>query len=164
MPAMAYAFLIFFVLPLYMKNGFVMIGDAKYELYFKGTVLMAGISLLPLLSGVVSGKADLKKERSYAEIMAVFFALVTLISMFLSMDARVAVWGYTDWHMGGITQLMTILGFFVMKNWTEDDRWRWIFLGAGSLIVCGLSVANRHGADPLNVYGGWIGLNGTAET
>ena len=161
MPAMAYSLLIFFILPLYMKNGFVMIGDAKYELYFKGTVLMAGISLLTLLSGIVSGKADLKKERSYAEIMAVFFALVTLISIFLSMDTRVATWGYTDWHMGGITQLMTIFGFFVMKNWAEDDRWSWIFLGVSSLIVCGLSVANRHGADPLNVYGGmnWIDWN-----
>ncbi len=159
--AMAYSLFIFLILPLYMKNGFVMIGDAKYELYFKGTVLMAGMSLLMLLSGIISGKAELKKERSYAEIMAIFFVFVTLISMFLGMDPRVATWGYTDWHMGGITQLMTILGFFVMKNWMENDRWSWIFLGSSSLIVCGLSVANRHGADPLNVYDGmaWLEWN-----
>lgn len=144
-----------------MKNGFVMIGDAKYELYFNVTALMTGLSLLVLFSGIVSGKADLKKERSYAEIMAFFFVLVTLVSVFLGMDDRIATWGYTDWHMGGITQLMTILGFFVMKNWTENDRWSWIFLGISSLIVCGLSVANRHGADPLNVYDGmaWLEWN-----
>lgn len=159
--AAAYSFFIFLVLPLYMKNGFVMIGDAKYELYIKGSVLMTGMSLLMLLSGIISGKADLKKERSYAEIMAFFFVLVTIISVFLGVEDRVALWGYTDWHMGGITQLLTIFGFFVMKNWTENDRWSWNFLGISSLIVCGLAVANRHGADPLNVYGGmdWLDWN-----
>lgn len=159
--AMAYSLFIFLILPLYMKNGFVMIGDAKYELYFKGTVLMTGMSLLMLLSGIVSGKADLKKERSYAEIMALFFGIVTLVSVFFGMETHVALWGYSDWHMGGITQLMTILGFFVMKNWTEDDRWSFIFLGISSLAICGLSVANRHGADPLNAYSGmdWFEWN-----
>ena len=159
--ALAYSFLVFLVLPLYMKNGFVMIGDAKHELYFKGTVLMIGLSFIMLLFGMVSGKADLKKERSYAEIMALFYALVTLVSILFSMDTHVAVWGYADWHAGGIMQLMTIFGFFVMKNWLEDDRWSLIFLGVSSVAVCALTVVNRRGADPLNVYGGmdWFEWN-----
>lgn len=152
MVALAYAGFVTLVLPLYVKDGFNMIGDAKYDFFFRGSLLFVGIAFFFLLTGLTNIKQWKDKGLSYGELFALFFLITTVISFLFSPYRQDALWGYMDWHMGMILQGMLVFGFFVSKRWTTQHRLVSYMAWAAALIVCTLTILNRCGEDPLGFY------------
>jgi hypothetical protein len=162
--ATAYTLLILAFMPLYMKDGFNLIGDAKYIFY-------RNISLLFVILWAVgaainffikfrkknkSQKLSVKmpKLRDYAsnDLFCIGFGIVTFASFILSRYKDTAFIGFSGWYMGMLTQLLIIWGYFFVKKWHSADRTVWYIVIAATAVVSMIALLNRMEYDPLSVY------------
>lgn len=176
----AYVILIGVVLPLYMKNGFQMIGDAKYGFFLKVACIFCVISVVGVLwsacafvkgkwrqdngklLGAVSGRqyGRYGKERkeienrqwSVLDFFMISYALHVVVSFCFSEYKETALFGYADWHMGLITQLLLVWSYFFVSRFYSEEKLSWILmsLAAGGIFFIG--VLNRYNYDPLGVF------------
>ena len=163
MVASAYLLLIFAALPLYMKDGFYMLADAKY-LFFRSVSL---IFLLLWLAGAAvrgiyrrrHGRCSLRKKPgewseiwgmySGTDVFAICFAVFSMLSYLFSAYKDTALIGFSGWYMGLLTQLFLVGGYFLVSRWYEREKMIsgivWLSMSA----VCLLGVLNRIGYDQI---------------
>ncbi len=147
-----YILLITVIVPLYHRDGFCLIGDRKYRLFF-----ICSIVLIPLILLLLFVKHFSRREKvvfSVTDIFVIGYAGVVVISCMKSPYREIAIWGYDDWHMGTVTQLLLVGIYFAISR-----GWRW-HLGivktfyAVSGIIFLLGVLNRFAIDPLHMLEG----------
>ena len=166
--ASAYLLLIFAALPLYMRDGFYMLADAKY-LFFRSVSL---IFLLLWLSGAAvacicrwrhRGRSlgDKRREgsgtwsiHSLTDGFAICFALLSALSYLFSAYKDTALTGFSGWYMGLLTQLFLVGGYFLVSRWHEREKMVSGIVWSSVTAVCLLGVLNRMGYDPLGTYEG----------
>ncbi len=152
----AYLFLILAVLPLYTQHGFTLIGEVKY-LFFRN------VSFLFLLLGLLAALAEREKggSSSLTDRCAIGFGAASLLSAALSPYSATALWGFPGWHMGAVTQLLMVWGYFLISRWYERERWveRGILFSAFAVALLGL--LNRYELDPFGFFDGmdWFSWN-----
>lgn len=167
--ASAYLLLIFAVLPIYMRDGFYMLADAKY-LFFRSMSLI--FLLLWLLGAVVSGicrwwryrGCSLEENRrewsraygrySSTDCFAFCFALLSLLSYLFSAYKDTAFIGFSGWYMGLLTELFLVAGYFLVSRWYEREKMISGIVWLSVTAVCLLGLVNRMGYDPLGTYQG----------
>ncbi|MDL2301684.1 hypothetical protein LJC58_04930 [Lachnospiraceae bacterium OttesenSCG-928-D06] len=148
--AVAYIILIIVVLPLYMKNGMVKIGDAKYLFYRNITLFFICITVPLYLK-----KLQLKRFIfSRTDSFVMLYAGCTVLSYLISEYKEIAFWGYNDWYMGLITQLMLVWSYFFISRYYDGSEMIWYLVIGSSLLIYGIAVLNRHHYDPLGVFRG----------
>lgn len=156
--ACAYLTLILAVLPLYMKDHMVMIGDAKYGFFLWTSVIMLVLSVVGAM--IEPGRTWRTKTGgkravwSLTDWCVAAYGVVTVISTLLSGYRDVAFRGYPDWHMGLVTQLLLVWAYFLVSRWQEESFWVWMTAIAASGAVFLIGVLNRFGTDILGVFQG----------
>lgn len=147
-----YVILICAVLPLYMQNGFVMIGDAKYAFFLTVSILF----LLLFLAGFAPFLTVYKQKRgigwSALDMFVALYGISVIVSFLGSPYKEIALWGYTDWHMGLITQLFFVWGYFFVSRCFGKDKFVWKIIWIASTIVFTIGMLNRYQFDPLGNF------------
>lgn len=155
-----YLIVILVLLPIYMKERMVMIGDAKYYFWRNCTVIFLAVMLLGvLLYGMTGGWRRLKacclrQDISLLDCFVLAYGGTSVVSWIFSVDREIAFRGYADWHMGALTQVLMVASYFVVSrlyNGTED---MWETAGITAALVFLLGFLNRLQIDPLGIYTG----------
>lgn len=165
--ASTYLLLILAVLPLYMRDGLNAIGDAKYLFYRNVSLLFLTLWIIGMIVSLGLQRRILRgnsgntapqafrgagRHKSYTDIFAVCFAIVSLFSYLFSDYKDTAFWGYSGWYMGLIVQILLVWGYFFISRCYEQDRFVWRIVWLSAFAVCLLGILNRTGNDPINVY------------
>jgi len=164
-----YVLLLFVLLPLVYHNKYYDIGDFKFELYAKTTIVMLVLAGLVLAVHLVffyiqmqNGKALFEylkkavKKLTILDWFAISYAVVVTLSYLLSDFKDNALYGYKGWEMGWVSQMSFVLLYFLIsrfwnKNWKYDFIW---VMGVASGISFLLAVLHRFMIDPLALYEG----------
>lgn len=150
----AYCLLLFVLLPLYMKHGFIRIGDVKYQLFRNATTLFFVLLSVLLILWYINGGGRKKSDRfiSQTDILMLVYMAVTLISFWFGREHHTALWGFPGWYMGLLSQLMFVWIYFVLSRWcgsVESVRKAMLSCFICAVTVMVLAVMNRYTLDPL---------------
>lgn len=153
---MVYLVLILLILPLYIKDGYVMIGDVKYRFFHNITIFFMIVLTVLFIMFIVAKKEENKNKFSFSETDAatVCFLVSTVVSYLVSSDKYTAWNGFSGWHMGLLTQLMFVWIYFaVSRLYSYSSGVLWAFW-AGAVVVMVLGVLNCYHFDPLAMFQG----------
>ncbi len=145
-----YLILLLAVLPLYMKDGMVMIGDAKYCFFRDRTLLF----VLPVSVLLCLQLKSSKRKWSEVDIAALAFAGFSALSFCFCDNKQTALWGYEGWYMGLLSQLLFVWIYFAVSRGYDGEEYIWKIAGIAAGVVFLLGVLNRLNIDPLGIYNG----------
>ena len=111
-------FLVGVILPLYHREGFTMIGDRKYTFFLVVSITLALTLCLQGIGSLVRGEY----EFTSLERIAMLYGVVVMLSAYKSRYPQTALWGYEDWHMGLVSQLLFLTIFFCCNSNEENTR------------------------------------------
>lgn len=149
-----YLVLLFVGLPLYMQHGLDRIGDAKYLFFRNGTLACGAMLLLLFLWEKVTGRLPGAAGVKPLDRAVFLYFLSAILSFLLSPYRETAFWGYTDWHMGLVSQALFCGIYFSCRFFYREHKSIWVLAGTVAGIVMLLGVLNCLGADPLGIYAG----------
>ena len=121
----AYLLLLLVILPVYMRNGLVMIGDEKYYFFRNGTLVFM---VLVIIGGILWWKDSgfkIQWKLSMTDMAVMLFGVASVVSFLGSADKYTAFWGYADWHMGLLSQMMFVWIYFVASRWYSGEENVW---------------------------------------
>lgn len=151
-----YCLLLFVFLPLYMENGFAMIGDVKYRFFRNITIMFCILlSVLQFLWYAGGGKGERVRSVSRTDLFLLGYLAAAMLSFCFSMERGTALRGFSGWYMGLFSQLMFAWIYFVLSRWYVNVDKLLLFCFFGVLTVMALAVLNRYGFDPLGVFRGF---------
>ena len=135
---MIYAYLIFMMtaVPLYMKDGYNEIGEAKYWLFFYGTIIfISAVAVSFVIHMMLHGCEH--TAWNLADVLMLLFTILTVVSYILSpvsgksmtgedgcLDCIYSFFipvsgksmtGEDGWHMGFLTQLLISAVYFIIS-------------------------------------------------
>ena len=145
-----FLFLIGVVLPLYHREGFVMIGDRKYLFFLTVSVLLAISFIIDSIRQQLKGTF----QTTSFDGAAIFYGVAVLVSTYFSAYPETAVWGYSDWHMGMMAQLLFLV-IFAAASRLQRGRERLVtWMLRSAMVVFFIGVCNRFSIDPLRMFTG----------
>ena len=173
-----YLAILFFLLSLYMRDGYYMLGDGKYLLFRNGSFICLGIWLAVeagsfLYNWIGKNRSgapavrtrhiDGKNTLGIVDIFMLAYAGCVLLSAaFSKFDAA---WiGYEDWYMGAVSQLIFVGIYFFVSRYYGYNRLI-IYVCEGALLaVVVIGLLSRLGVDVLGVFRGledtdWVRSN-----
>ncbi|NLG04073.1 MAG: hypothetical protein GX567_09645 [Clostridia bacterium] len=156
-----YAYILVVSTGLFYHDKYFDIGDFKYEMFFKITIVMlifaaiTGVILLIMSRKKLSFK-QLPDKLSTLDLFVIGYACLALSSYFLSSYPQDALYGYNGWKMGLISQLMFVAIYFLvsrfwMDSWMPDFL---VMLFGSSAFVFLFAILHRFMIDPLALYEG----------
>lgn len=154
-----YLLLLFGILPLYMQDGLVQIGNVKY-LFFRNTTIVIGAFW------VIAGVAVLWRQHkgiTRKSLKALLFSCKTdifvwayllsgVVSFWGSPDRQAALWGYSGWYMGLVSQVLFVGIYFACSRYYDGSKAVWLVGGMVAGIVTGIGLLNRLDIDVLGVF------------
>lgn len=157
---LGYLIVLFVGLPLYMQDGLVLIGDAKYQFFRNVSVAFGGALLLLWLGRTVvvavrarkSGERLRKPQLSATDWFVLAYLLAGALSLFFAVDRREGFWGYPGWYMGFFSQLLFVGIYFAVSRFWEGSRLFWYLAGLAAGAVMLLGVLNQLDYDVLHVF------------
>lgn len=158
-----YMTVILLALPLYMKDGYWQLGDAKYVLFRNVSllclliwVLMVGLGLLPGSRKSSNLRKGLCQNWSWTDSFVLAYGAVNAFSYYFS-DYRSTAWhGYVQWYMGLLSQLLFVWIYFFVSRQYDGSRFCLLAGQAALFVVALLGILNRLEMDPLGVLQGWV--------
>ncbi len=167
-------------LPLYTDGSYWMIGDTKYLLFRNITLICLGIWVaVMLIAGVgerLSGRPrnivpesdmsgslrDAESERrlrgkrwSVLDLAVLLYGAAVCLSALLSHYPETAWFGYREWYMGAVSQLLFVgIYFFISRNY-DGSRYPLRLWSVAFFAVVLLGLCNRFGTDPLGLLEGF---------
>lgn len=168
-----YGFSVLAVLPLYMKEGYWQIGDAKYEMFQNIAIiclLVGGIAGFFCCIGIFvewwSARSSFEKTSiitrcrfSWTDTFITAYAAVNVLSFWGSAYRETAWTGFYQWNMGLFTQLLLVGSYFLFSRGYNGTLF---FLRCGQaalFLVALLGILNRLRIDPLRLFEGMNSLN-----
>lgn len=152
------------VLPLFMREGYWQIGDAKYFFYRNVSIVCLGIAIIVFCINTVSNIL-IRNIRvipisiSWTDLFVAGYGGVNIISFLGSTYSETAWRGYEQWNMGLLSQLLFVGSYYLISR---------AYYGGTLPIICGqavfcavalLGVLNRLSIDPLRLFQEWTFLN-----
>ena len=146
---LGYLILICTILPLYMSNGYFMLGEAKGITF----MILGGIYSLAFLVIYLKELPSLFEPgnpESYAVLVFLFSNLMTFL---FSIDKKTALLGLEGWRMGLLSVAFMIISFYGFREGTKANKL--IMLGAlvTPLIEFILGILNRFEIYPMDIFG-----------
>lgn len=154
-----YLVVLFAVLPLYMQDGYYLLGDGKYTLFRNCSILCFGIWVVmeigSFLYAIIKRSADRSRcAWGIVDSFVLAYGVCALLSAVCSPFG--AAWlGYADWHMGAVSQILFVGIYFFVSRYFDYSRFG-IYVAEGALFaVILMAFATRLGFDWLGVYQGF---------
>lgn len=151
-----YLMLILLILPLYMQDGFVMIGNAKYLFFRNVTLFVVLLTTVMLVALAVIRNRERKRSLriSSTDLLTALYGGSAILSWCFSSDKYTAWWGAPGWYMGLMSQLMFVWIYFAVSRWCDDFQEILRVCYVGTVIVMEIGILNRYVFDPLSVFEG----------
>lgn len=142
------------ILPLYMPNGWWKLGDDKYILFRNLTGICLLIWLTVKITGMISGR---EKVRSFHRLdrSMLYYGVAVIASALFSAYSDIAWWGFGEWYMGAVSQLLFIGIYFFVSDCYEGVKYPVYFWMIAVCCVILSGICNRLGLDPLRVMDGY---------
>ena len=154
----AYLLLVFGVYPFYMKEGYVDIGEGKYEFFLYCS--LGALFILALISLFYLGQAlheNIRQKRAYLidwervslsatdVLLFMYLALVSL-SAVLSKFRQEALWGVEGWRMGFVVWAVLCGLYFLVSRLWDAGRVVWSVAILASAVVFLLGITDSFSA------------------
>ncbi|MDE6389578.1 MAG: O-antigen ligase family protein [Lachnospiraceae bacterium] len=144
-----------FIVPLYAKDGYNQIGNAKFEIY-RG-IMIAGCPVL-LATSVIYGffevRAHRKMRLSVTDGCVIAYLIMTCVSVLSGGFYQDALWGYYGWNMGLMSQVSFVFLYFFLSRFAKYYRMILTILCGTSCIVYAIGILHRLMIDPIGFYDG----------
>ncbi|MCR4923286.1 MAG: O-antigen ligase family protein [Lachnospiraceae bacterium] len=173
--ATLYCVLIFFGLPLFFRDRYYDIGDAKYDYFYYTTVIFITLVFLILIFSLISsliGKRSIRGDiRAFIKGLSIpegfllaYGSSASLSFLFSSFNTweffgrditNPPLTGYKGWYMGLISQLFFLTVYFIVSRALFGRYYRKIlifFIYLGSFFPIVFAILHRFGVDPLGFY------------
>lgn len=139
----------------YAKDGYHQIGDAKFTAY-RNVMLTGGGLLLAVLVPytILWLREHGRPQISVTDSCVLVYLILSGISVVTGGFYKDALWGYTGWNMGLISQLSFVLLYFFLSRFGRYYRIVLTTLCATSCIVYGIGILHRLLIDPIGFYDG----------
>lgn len=155
--------------PLYAKDGYHQIGNAKFEIYRK--IMTGGFSVLSVLAVIHYGcrcAAFVRRDRlpaagsgrtvrgglSVTDLLVCAYLGLTGISVLSGGFYEDALWGSFGWNMGFLSQLSFVLLYLFVSRFGKYYRAVLAGLCATAAVVFGIGILHRLMIDPVGFYEG----------
>lgn len=173
-----YLVILLAVLPLYMQDGYYMLGDGKYFLFRNCSFICLGIWMAVEVGSFLYnrvGKLRLSTQSAEMSVkasgislgmvdifMLAYAGCVLLSAVFSQFDAAWS--GYKDWYMGAVSQLIFVGIYFFVSRYYSYDRLSIYTAEAALAVVVVIGLLSRLGVDVLGVFSGlentdWVRSN-----
>jgi hypothetical protein len=155
-------------IPLYTGQSYYGIGDVKYYLFRNASIFCLG---LWVAVSVGFGVADICKHKGVKHVkekwiryfksmtavdyFMLAYAAINVLSALLSNYRDTAWLGYTDWHMGALTQIILVGIYFIVSREYDSSSYSVYAVEAALFIIVALGFCNRLGMDILGLYKGY---------
>jgi hypothetical protein len=143
------------LVPLYLKNGYQNVGDAKYELY-KWIMIIGGISLLlftivywMLQSGVVE-----ENKMTDTDWCVIAFLALAFLAALAGGNFSACMQGYNGWYMGMTALFSFALLYYFFSRFGKYYKVVLISLCATAMIAFTIGILHRLLIDPIGTYTG----------
>ncbi|MDD2973328.1 MAG: O-antigen ligase family protein [Lachnospiraceae bacterium] len=159
----AYVLILLLIYPLYYRNKYYDMGEAKYFFFKWVSLIFFGIILLISTVGFFRkavGKGEPIPWRKFLHSLSVLdwfviaYGTAVWLSFLLSSYQKDAIWGYPGWYMGIVSQMIFILIYFYVSRNMKFREWMLHGICAVSTAVFLLAVLHRFQIDPLQMYDG----------
>lgn len=164
----AVLFLLCSVVPLYTRDGYYQIGDAKFQVYkyimLGGFIILFAVLIMYAVFAakdpVVHTALQDRKNKGLSGILSVtdWFVIAYMAAVVLSVFSggfyREALWGYDGWYMGLMSQISFVLLYFFVSRFGRYWKAVLCVLCSVSVIVFIYGILNRLLIDPLGYYEG----------
>ena len=141
----AYLLLIFGAYPLYMKQGYVDIGKAKYQFFIYCS--LAALGIFALIGVIYGGQVICRRIRqkeaylinwdgmSVTDVFVMLYATEIFVSYAFSDYRKEALWGTEGWYIG-LVLLLTLCGLylFVSRFWGGEKNVWYVALAASGMV------------------------------
>lgn len=141
------------IMAFYAKNGYHQIGDAKFTAY-RNIMMVGCIILFALLipyTGLWLGE-NRKPRVSVTDCCVLAYLILAGIAAVSGGFYEDAVWGYTGWNMGLMSQISFVLLYLFLSRFGKYYRMILTVLCAAALGVYIIGILHRLLIDPIGFY------------
>lgn len=141
--------------PLYAKDGYHQIGEAKFTAY--KSILVIGFTVLFVMTVVYLifwFKEKKKWNVSVTDMMVVIYLILSGISVISGGFYNDALWGCPGWNMGFVSQLSFALLYLFLSRFGRYYRLITVVLCSVAAVVFLIGVLHRMMIDPIGFYDG----------
>jgi len=146
--ALSVALLLLFsaVLPIFLKNGYVGLTEAKTDAFRFPSLWLLPLSLLLILMAGI-GREIKWVGRKPVLLLPLLLGIEAVISSLLSGDFQKSFWGYDGWGVGGFAWLALAFFGYILIRFFRGRRAAFIplWLSAGVILILG--ILNSAGVD-----------------
>lgn len=157
------------VVPLYARDGYHKIGNAKFEAYRR--IMLCGFGLLLILAAVYIvcriAECGFKKDGlrpagrfsrvSLTDKFVLAYLILTGVSIVSGGFYDDAFWGVSGWNMGFWSQLSFVLLYLFLSRFGRYYRVVLAGLCLAAAVVFGIGILHRLMIDPIGFYDGLTG-------
>jgi len=148
------------IVPLYLKQGYVGVGDCKFEAYkiimIVGTILFVFSTVVYLLQ-LIGVKPEGKITLSKTDYFVIAFYMLAFLAAIVGGNFSSCIEGYTGWFMGLLSLLSFVVLYFICSRFGDFYKVIFSALLGVSFITYVLGILHRMMIDPLDTY--WIGTD-----
>lgn len=153
----AVLFILCVAVPLYAKDGYHQIGNAKFEAYRR--IMIGGFSVLLMLAAVyficcIVLQREKFRRVSLTDKYVLTYLILTGISVVSGGFCEDALWGMYGWNMGFMSQLSFVLLYLFLSRFGRYYRVILLGLCSAAAIVYGIGILHRLMIDPIGFYDG----------
>ncbi len=158
-----YIIILTVVLPLYTEGTYRQIGDTKYLLFRNLSLLCLGLYLMVSTVEAVRGRlhtteTGAQRNRgihlsgfSVMDVFVLLYGVSVLLSALFSSYTHTPWWGYREWYMGAVSQLLFVGIYFFVSRCYDGKKYSVVLAITAFLAVTVSGILHRLGLDPLGI-------------
>lgn len=143
------------VVPLYAKEGYQQIGNAKFTAY--KYILIVGFTILLVMAAIYflfRIREKLKWSVSVTDMLVLAYLVFCGISVISGGFYEDALWGCNGWNMGLMSQLSFVLMYLFLSRFGRYYRFIVTVMCSVAAVVFFIGILHRMMLDPIGFYDG----------
>lgn len=149
----------FIVFPLFYQNAYFNMGDAKFSYFRTYTLVFLSVSILAGGFYLIIHIYDIPwkslfSKSTWMDRFVLLYMFAIILSYLCSDYKKEALWGFSGWYMGILTQLMFLAIYFFISRFFKWNKLFYWFILAPSAFAFLIAILHRFTIDPLGLYVG----------